>query len=275
MNYEIRKREDGKEAIFNKNGDRISQWFNWIVSDGLVKGESNYYIVAKSFFKHAIFDVDGNQISPQWFRYIYEDGLVKGESDYYLVLGDYGFAIFDLNGNMITKEWYDWISLEGLVKGESRYFIAKKDGKYAIFDENGNRISDWYDEIILTGLVKGESDYYVVIEDGEWAIFDVYGKQISSKFEYIYIDGLIKGECDYYIACDNRYNCVVYHKNGQKVSEDFSVGYFEYVKKITFNENLGMIEIKTFDEKITTIEFKPVYPYKKEEIIDYTKLLNI
>ncbi|MGC8771810.1 MAG: hypothetical protein ACP5Q5_11240 [Brevinematia bacterium] len=158
-----------------------------------------------------------------------------------------------------------------------KYKIRRENGKIAIFDENGNRISDWYDEIILTGLVRGESDYYVVIEDGEWAIFDVYGKQISSKFEYIYMEGLVKGECDYYIACDNRYNCAVYHKDGKKVSDDFDslIWVFKDIYDVTFNENLGIVEM--FDENenlIESIDFNPVYPFK-EEIIDYTKLLNI
>ncbi|MGC8944042.1 MAG: hypothetical protein ACP5KX_08075, partial [Caldisericia bacterium] len=84
---------------------------------------------------------------------------------------------------------------------------------------------------------------------------------------------LVKGECDYYIACKNK-KCAVYHKNGQKVSKNFSKKYVKNSDKITFNENLGIVEIEKYNEPVISIDFNPVYPFK-EEIIDYTKLLNI
>ncbi|MGC8935738.1 MAG: hypothetical protein ACP5LN_11315, partial [Thermoproteota archaeon] len=85
--------------------------------------------------------------------------------------------------------------------------------------------------------------------------------------------GLINGECDYYITCNGE-KCAVYYKDGSKVSEDFSKEDIKRVNKITFNEDLGIVEINTPDSKTITIDFNPVYPFK-EEFLDYTKLLNI
>ncbi|MGC9133648.1 MAG: hypothetical protein ACP5GJ_04580, partial [Nanopusillaceae archaeon] len=84
MKYEIRKRKDGKEAIFDEKGNRVSEWFDYIEREGLVEGDSNYYLVMKDG-KWAIFDVNGKMITPEWFNDIYPDGLVKGESEYYIV----------------------------------------------------------------------------------------------------------------------------------------------------------------------------------------------
>ncbi|MGC8901712.1 MAG: hypothetical protein ACP5OF_09680, partial [bacterium] len=73
MNYEIRIREDGKKAIFDENGNMIgSKWFGWydeIKEDGLIKGESDYFVAEKDE-KEAIFDDNGNQIS-EWFDRIF------------------------------------------------------------------------------------------------------------------------------------------------------------------------------------------------------------
>ncbi len=169
--------------------------------------------------------------------------MIKGESKYYLAEKDRRYAIFDIKGNQITPEWFDYIRKDGLVRGQSPYYIAKKDGKYAIFDKDGNMITP------------------------EW-------------FDYIWEDGLVNGECDYYIAC-NKDKCAVYHKSGKKVSEDFSIDYMKEVLKVNFNENLGIVEVRDRNglyglpkKSIKSIDFNPVYPFK-EEIIDYTKLLNI
>jgi hypothetical protein len=42
---------------------------------------------------------------------------------------------------------------------------------------------------------------------------------------------------------------------------------------MTFNENLGELKIKSFGGIVKSIDFNPVYPFK-ENLIDYTKLLN-
>ncbi|MGC8767666.1 MAG: hypothetical protein ACP5QP_08285, partial [Brevinematia bacterium] len=77
----------------------------------------------------------------------------------------------------------------------------------------------------------------------------------------------------YFITCDGN-TCAVYHKDGKKFSNDFSIK-SEEIKNAKINENLGIAEL--FNGKgnlVKSIDFNPVYPFK-EEIIDYTKLLNI
>ncbi|MGC8942448.1 MAG: hypothetical protein ACP5KF_07305, partial [Sulfurihydrogenibium sp.] len=119
--------------------------------------------------------------------------------------------------------------------------------------------------------------------DGKETIFDVNGNQITERFDKISPYGLVEGKSDYFIAC-NEDKCAIYYKDGRKVSEDFSsksnkdissIIFNAYLNMdITFNENLGIVEIKLNDKITKTIEFNPIYPFK-EEIIDYTKLLNI
>jgi hypothetical protein len=106
MKYEVRIREDIKVTIFDENDNMISpEWFGWISFYGLVKGESNYYIAWKDD-KCAIFDKDGNRIT-DWFDSIYSYGLVWGESDYYIAEKDGKYAIFNKDGNQISPEWFD------------------------------------------------------------------------------------------------------------------------------------------------------------------------
>jgi hypothetical protein len=111
--------------------------------------------------KEAIFDKNGKQVS-DWFDYIerYYD-LVTGKSDYYIAKENGKEAIFHKDGRQIS-DWFDWFRIYGLTRGESNYYIAVKDGKEAIFNEDGHQISDWYDHICRYGLVRGKSDYYIV-----------------------------------------------------------------------------------------------------------------
>jgi hypothetical protein len=68
---------------------------------------------------------------------------------------------------------------------------------------------------------------------------------------------LVNGESEYFIACNK--NCAVYHKDGQKVSKDFSRYYIMDINKMTFDENLGIMEIQKDNQKVKTIEFLPVF----------------
>jgi hypothetical protein len=53
---------------------------------------------------------------------------------------------------------------------------------------------------------------------------------------------LLKGESNYYLGC-NKDTCAVYYKGGQKVSDDFSREDIRQEEKITFNDDLGIVEI--------------------------------
>jgi hypothetical protein len=147
----------------------------------------------------------------------------------------------------------------------------REDGKQAIFDENGKMVSpEWFDTVYLEGLIDGESPYYYIArKNSNYAIFDVYGYQISDWFDDILPKGLLKDESDYYIACNGN-TCAVYHRYGQKVSDDFPSQTIWKADHITFNDR-GFIELKGIDGEL----FIPFKPFRREEIIDYTKLLNI
>ncbi|MGC8771809.1 MAG: hypothetical protein ACP5Q5_11235, partial [Brevinematia bacterium] len=107
------------------------------------------------------------------------------------------------------------------------------------------------------------------------AIFDVNGNQISDLFDYIYSSALFKEESEYYVACTGG-ECAVYHKDGKKVSDDFSIEDIEDAEIVKFNDVLAIAEIyDRYGNVIKRVDFNPVYPHKKEEFLDYTKLLNI
>jgi len=85
MSFEIREK-NGKYAIFN--GDvQITEWFDDIVEDGLVEGESNYFIVRKNG-KESIYQYkDGivQKITDD-FDGVWSDGLVQGQSNFFIVV---------------------------------------------------------------------------------------------------------------------------------------------------------------------------------------------
>lgn len=206
------KEEGGKYAIFHENEKRISDWWDYVYEDGLVKGESCYYVVncggrlLKLFGgfivrggKEAIFDVEKGRIS-EWWNKVEPFGLVKGKSSYYVVMlkgkgGQKKRAIFDVKGNQVSG-WHDRIYFIGLIDGRSTYYVVERDEdfKKAIFNVNGERVSDWWDEIGFMGLVSGESEYYVVTDKRRGsAIFHVEKGRVSEWWEAVHVCGLVDG----------------------------------------------------------------------------------
>jgi hypothetical protein len=267
--YEIKKREDGKMAIFDlRTGEQISQWFDEIYFSERLEVMMGIYLASEDD-QWAIFDLQGNQIS-DWF-----DEIKIGRKNYYIARKNGKEAIYDFKGNRIS-EFFDFIALTGFADRNSDFYLAKKDGKYAIFYKDGTRISDWFDDIEIEGLIKRQSNLYIAKKDGKYAIFNKDGEQISQWFDYIHQDGLVKNQSDYYIAGHirdyNKKKLAVYYKDGRKVSKDFQIT--GNIFKIEFKEEEGIAEIETYSGKTRTIDFNPVYPFK-ENLPDYTKLLNI
>ncbi|MDA3855363.1 MAG: hypothetical protein PF569_03830 [Candidatus Woesearchaeota archaeon] len=83
MKYEIREDKD-KKAIFDESGKQISDWWDYIWVNGLVSGESDFYIAISSEGYEAIFHKSGVQAS-DWWEYIWHNGLVGGTSNEYTV----------------------------------------------------------------------------------------------------------------------------------------------------------------------------------------------
>lgn len=236
MRYEIR-REGSEYAIFDENGNQISQLFDEIYPYGLVEGKSEYYIVKKGsvFDRYAIFHKDGDCISG-WHRKIIPDGLINGQSEYYLALTDEMFwVIFDVNGRQISDTFED-IYPDGLVRGESEYYIARRDEKEAIFDKDGNQITEWFDSV--------------------------------------YPYGLVKGECDYYVGC-NRGDCTIYHKSGVIASPDFPEEYLDKSEvRFRMGDTFGSLN---FDKKYSKESYFVIFKCDIGQVkgLNYLTLLNI
>jgi hypothetical protein len=78
-------------------------------------------------------------------------------------------------------------------------------------------------------------------------------------------------QCDYYVAYDE-YGFAVYHKNGQRVSDYFSLPlWLEDLCEVTFNENLGIVEFSYGNGIREIIEFTPL----KQETVDTAEKISI
>ncbi|MDA3855362.1 MAG: hypothetical protein PF569_03825 [Candidatus Woesearchaeota archaeon] len=87
MKYEIREDKD-KKAIFDESGKQISDWWDYIWVNGLVYGESDFYLVRRQYdHKKAIFHKSGVQAS-EWWPSIFINGLVYGNSNEYTFISD-------------------------------------------------------------------------------------------------------------------------------------------------------------------------------------------
>jgi len=212
MKYKVITK-DRKQAVFDEKGKQVSpEWFDYILNEGVLKGESRYYIARKDW-KYAVFDVDGKQITP-WHDEILPWGLVSGDSDYYIARNVDGEAIFYKDGTQIS-EWFNYVSRNGLIRNMSDCFIVQNErNKYAIYcldkeSNKANRISGWYLYIYEDGLVRGESKYYLaLVEKNGYAIFDKDGNQVSDLLYGIYTTGLVKGESNYYVGQEGEYEAL-------------------------------------------------------------------
>jgi hypothetical protein len=250
-----------KDAIFDKNGRQITDWYGLIYQNGLIKGESVYYVARKDG-KEAIFDRDGNQVSG-WYNYIETDGLVKGESDYYRAVENWKYAIFHKDGQQIT-DWFNYISKEGLVSGKSDYYIAKKGNKHAIFHKNGNQVSGWHSYIYADGLVFGQSDYYIAEENGKKAIFRKNGNQISDWFEWISETGLVSGQTKYYIGKRNTLYYICKLGSSKMLGPLKSVNCYGLIKYPSQN----VTRVVTSDDKYLALTKQEVDDYFKENEVE-------
>jgi hypothetical protein len=196
---------DGQQgqAIFNKNGKRISDWFDDIYL--VDKKEGPTYYKARRGKGRAIFLMNGKQISDWAESFETSSGWFVGKSDYFVASRKKGYekAIFRKDGRMIS-DWRpeDKIYCESLVDGKSDYFMIEHKGKYTIFNKDGFRITDWFSWINPTGLVQGQSNYYIARKRGKEAIFHKNGQQVIGWFEVVYPNGLVEGKSDYYVARD-------------------------------------------------------------------------
>ena len=246
MSYKVVE-VNGKKAIVDENGRKVSPEFDFIYEGaGLLKNESPYYIAAilvdtdnpeKELIafekdgkwvtpRYAIFDKDGNQISPEWFKSVNPDGLVEGEKELYLALREDGkWAIFNKDGKQISPEGLDWIFKLNFFKKEGdEVYAAVKDGKVAIFDEDGNQLAEW--EKLETKWFEGP----IIFKDKDQAKPETSKEETQKQENTVsdIFDKLNLPETIFEAHMDNRYN----------------VKYFA---------NLGILEIYDREKDSTTV----------------------
>ncbi|HHG74397.1 MAG TPA: hypothetical protein ENK22_05070, partial [Persephonella sp.] len=92
-----------KWAIFNKHGERVSDYFDWISPLGLVKGQSEYFR-AEENGKEALFTLSGQ--TTDWFDKIRDRGALTGESEYFWGKKEGKYALYHIKtGKKLTDDY--------------------------------------------------------------------------------------------------------------------------------------------------------------------------
>ena len=136
--------EENRKAVKNTETGKILVDFikHTYTEEGAFKNKSKYFVV-KTSEGEAIFDTEGNMVS-QWHEQILPFGAVDGESKFYLAQRENGkWAIFHINGKRISK-YFDKVFSYGLVQGEGSLYIVKDRHAYAIFNKKGEIVENWY-----------------------------------------------------------------------------------------------------------------------------------
>lgn len=106
-----------KWAIYNVvEGTRVSDFFDWIAPQGLVKGQSPYFRATLNK-KDAIWTLDGQKT--KWFRKIRERGAITGESPYFWGKEERHYALYHIDtGEKLTPDFKASV-LAGAVIGDT------------------------------------------------------------------------------------------------------------------------------------------------------------
>ena len=144
-----------KWAIFNaENGERVSDYFDWITSYGLVKGQSPYFR-GEIDRKEALFTLDKQETD--WYQKIRDRGALTGESDYYWGKNNGYYALYNIKtGEKLTPDFKSSV-LAGAVVGTSENLVVGSFGEeiFFIYDIKEKKIvSPEFDEDKLIEILK-------------------------------------------------------------------------------------------------------------------------
>ncbi len=142
-----------KWAIYNREGEQVSQLFDWISPLGLVKGQSPYFRGTKEG-KEAIFTVE-KQIT-DWFEKIRDRGALTGESPYFWGKKNKTFALYNIEtGEKLTPDFKSSV-LAGALIGVSKYVVGSYGEEiFFIYDfEKKEKISRDFDEDELIYILR-------------------------------------------------------------------------------------------------------------------------
>jgi hypothetical protein len=253
-----------KFAIFNKDGQQISDWFDNVYPYGFVYNQSDYYI-AKRDGKLAIFYKDGKQVT-DWFDWIGLEGLVYNQTNYYIAGKDNKYAIFHKSGEQIS-DWFDDIYPIGLVFGDSDYYIAWNNRKYAIFHKDGRQISDWFNWIYPGGLVEDQSDFYIVKKNRKETILNKDGQQVIGWYDHVYPDGLVKGESDYYVVKDHQKAYIGKLGSSKLLGPYWDFGFWGEAGVIS-DPSSDSITVRTLDSKVLNISKTDIEKFFEDKEVE-------
>lgn len=184
--------EDNLYFYFENNDEK----FGYIFKEGLVKGESEYFVATKEivkdknnylqhlkYVKWSIYNKSMEKLTED-FDWIYPKGVIKNQSPYYLAKNGDFEALYTLE-KQITEE-FEKIRDRGALTGESIYFWGKKNKKYALYNViTGEKLTDDYKSSVIAGVVIGKGTFYVGSYGEEiFYIFDLKtGERLTKAFD--------------------------------------------------------------------------------------------
>ncbi len=142
-----------KWAIFNKNGERVSDYFDWISPLGLVKDQSEYFRASENS-KEALFTLSG-QVS-DWFDKIRDRGALTGESKYFWGKKEGKYALYHIKtGEKLTDDFKSSV-IAGAVIGKSGYIVGSYGNEifFILELETGKKVTPDFDEDTLIQILK-------------------------------------------------------------------------------------------------------------------------
>ncbi|WP_293446267.1 hypothetical protein [Persephonella sp.] len=142
-----------KWAIFNKHGERVSDYFDWISPLGLVKGQSEYFRATENG-KEALFTLSG-QVT-DWFDKIRDRGALTGESEYFWGKKEGKYALYHIKtGKKLTDDYKSSV-IAGAVIGKSGYIIGSygREIFFIVELETGKKVTPDFDEDTLIQILK-------------------------------------------------------------------------------------------------------------------------
>lgn len=140
-------------ALYSINSGRLSDYFDWVHTNGLVKGQSVYYKAQKGNFE-ALYTVDGKVTDD--FEKIRDRGALTGESNYFWGKKNGKFAIYDITtGEKLTEDYKSSV-IAGVVIGKGNYYVGSYGEEiFYIFDlKTGKKLTKPFDEYKLIEILK-------------------------------------------------------------------------------------------------------------------------
>ena len=148
-----------KWAIYSgENGERLTDFFDWISPLGLIRGNSEFYRGEKNKME-ALFNLDGQQT--KWFQKIRDRGALTGESDYYWGKENGKYALYNIRTNEKLTEDFKSSVLAGALLGKSDRYIVGSFGEeiFFIYDIKDRKIvSKEFDEHKLIDILRSGGD---------------------------------------------------------------------------------------------------------------------